>query len=319
MAANDTSAGYLPWTEVEVIFLGMYCTIATVLGLIGNSIVIYSSIRYNAVELDRISLIFTQHLALADILYILIEVFPASTTFMAGKYVLGNGYCFLSAQLPFIPGTVNSLIVLSITGYRLRMITFPFLNVSKNTVFVLLAVIWVVGLTGTVISLSYRSSSLFDPVSVSCSSDIYTVGGTATLLLDVVVGVFIFIPLIAVTIMNFILVVVAIKSANRHNEYPNFWGLLTVCCISGLYIISWVPLIIYMVVETSEFPAPPSLRLMGFYCIFLNTFIGPILYTLTNKRFGRHVKGLLCSILFCHRKDNVPARFQLSSLQQSQL
>ena len=307
MATNDTSAGYLPWTEVEVIFLGMYCTIATVLGLIGNSIVIYSSIRYNAVKLDRISLIFTQHLALADILYIFVVVFPRSITFMAGKYVLGNGYCFLSAQFAFFPGTVNSLIVLSITGYRLRMITSPFSTVSTNSVFVHLAVIWVVGLTGIVLSLSYHSSSFFDPVSLACVSGIYTVGGTATLLLNVMVGAIIFIPLIAVTIMNFILVVVAIKSANRHNEYPNFWGLLTVCCLSGFYIISWVPFIIYMVVETSEFPAPPSLRLVGFYCIFLNTFCNPILYTFTNKRFGRHVKGLLYSIFFC--------RYQLSALQ----
>ena len=108
MATNDTSAGYLPWTEVEVIFLGMYCTTATVLGIIGNSIVIYSSVRYSAVKLDRISLIFTQHLALADILYILLVVFPRCTTFFAGQYVFGTGYCFLTAQLAVFPGTVNT-------------------------------------------------------------------------------------------------------------------------------------------------------------------------------------------------------------------
>ena len=190
MATNDTSAGYLPWTEVEVVFLGMYCTTATVLGIIGNSIVIYSSVRYSAVKLDRISFIFTQHLALDDILYILLVVFPRCTTFFAGQYVFGTGYCFLTAQLAVFPGTVNTQQSnCALTEYRRRMINSPF---YKNSAFVILAVIWVVGWTGTVLSLSYHSSVLFDLVALSCVSGIYTVGGTAILLLSVLVGAVIF-------------------------------------------------------------------------------------------------------------------------------
>ena len=300
MAAYNTTDNYhLRWTGAETMFLGLYCTLVTVLGILGNSTVIYSSIRYNSIKLDRISLLFVQHLAVADILTVIIVVIPISTTFIAGKYVLGSGYCFLSAHFVFYPGAVNSLVVLSISAYRARMITSPLTSVSKTTALMLIAVIWVVGCVGTVISLAFGSSAVFDPVSVACTSDIYTVGGVATLCFSVLVGIIVFLPLLAVTILNSVQIVIAFKNASRYDQFPNFWGLVTVCSLSGLYLISWVPFIVYTVFQSIGLPSHPVLRLMAFYCNFLNTFGNPILYTFTNRRFGKYVKGLICSVLCC--------------------
>ena len=55
------------------------------LGLLGNSTVVYSTLRYNAIKLDKISLIFVQNLAIADIFLALSGILPMWITYIAGR------------------------------------------------------------------------------------------------------------------------------------------------------------------------------------------------------------------------------------------
>ena len=289
---NGTLQNSLLLTTPQTVILGLYCTLVTIFGILGNSTVVYSSIRYNSIKLDSISLLFIQHLAVADLLYVIIMVLPITTTLMAGRYVLGAGYCLLSAHFVTYPGTVNSLIVLSISSYRARMITSPLSSVSKTHALILLSVIWVVGYAGTVITLAFGSSA-------ACISSSFTFESAAARQLPTAtIGILIFLPLMAISVLNPIQVV-AIKNSRRFGKFPNYWGSVTVYCISGLFLISWFPYVVHTLCKSVGIQTHPALQLIAYYSNFLNTFCNPILYTLTNRRFGRFVKGLISSVICC--------------------
>ena len=75
--------------------------------------------------MDRISVLLVQNLAVADFLYTVGTILPSAVSYIVGKYVLGNVYCFISAQTSFIPAQANTFIVLAITSYRLHLLRYP--------------------------------------------------------------------------------------------------------------------------------------------------------------------------------------------------
>ena len=312
----------LRFTILQRVPLAIYCCIMAFFGIFGNGTVIYSSLRYNAIRLDKISLIFVQNLAIADILYTICVILPQMVTYLAGGWVLGPVYCFLAAQISFIPGSANALTVLALTGYRLRLISSPFSSVSRCAARGVMAGVWLAASSGTIISLGYGSSSTFNPANGKCMSSIY-INKAAKVPFLLAVALIVILPIFLTTIFNTVLVFFSIRSSRRmrnmtrrkgekKKKESNYKALLMVCSLSGLFIVSWVPYITFTFLKMKSPDISPSLDLLAFHCIFINSFGNPILYSLTNKRFGEYVKGVLRG-LFCCCDVTPPAEPGLSS------
>ena len=87
---ETTTAVDVTLSTAQIVPLGVYCFGATVVGLLGNALVIYSSVVHNAIRLDEVSLLLIQNLAVADIFYTLLRILPTTITYIARKYVLGG-------------------------------------------------------------------------------------------------------------------------------------------------------------------------------------------------------------------------------------
>jgi hypothetical protein len=289
----------LKFTITQRVLLTLLCFIMAFFGILGNGTVLYSSIRYNAIRLDRVSLLLVQNLAVADLLYTIFAIIPQLITTFAGRWVLGKIYCFISAQLTFIPATVNSLTVLLISIYRLWVVTHPFSGAKEIRVRIILVVTWILSSAGTIISLAYKSSSTFNPVNGKCSSGFYE-NYKAMVIFKVALTLLALIPLFMIIIVNTVLFFIAVKSSRKlqYNSPANYKALVMVCALSGLFITSWVPYVVYTLMKSRKLDIPRTLDIMAPYCFFLNSFGNPILYTVTNKRFGNYVRALLHQV-FC--------------------
>ena len=87
-----------------------------IVGLFGNTTVLYLSLVHNALKLDPISLMFIHHLAVSDILVSLIMFLPMLIVLCARRWVLGKVLCFGSAFLFSVPLIYEVLTILSLTG-----------------------------------------------------------------------------------------------------------------------------------------------------------------------------------------------------------
>lgn len=295
-STNETSADLLIPTS-QLLPLGTYCFLVTLLGLSGNTLVLYSSLLYNSIKLDEISLIFVQHIALADMLYLLSAILPCTVTYFAKKYLLGDVYCFVFAQLALIPAASNILFVLVVTVYRCRLVTSPFFSVTRRLARVLVFIIWCLATVPTGISLGNGSDSVFTASAGRCISTIYlTTDKTAKISLFLGLGVIVILPLFVITVCNITLCVIAVRNSFRLSNPSrsiNYRGLLTILSLSVTVTITWAPYVAYTFLKAKTPQLSQVFELVAFHCIFLNSCVNPYLYTLTNRRFGEFVKGLV--------------------------
>ena len=290
----------LTLSTAQVIPLATFCLLAAIMGLLGNGLVVYSSIRYNAIQLDRISIVLVRNLAVADMLYTIVVVIPITVTYFAGRYIMGDIYCFISAHLPFIPAGVNFLTVLTITAYRLRVIAFPLRTVSKRSIHLAILMIWIFAMAGPAVSLGYKSNFVFAPASAKCFTTIYTNEAAAPLWGTVLILQTI-IPIILITLFNLVLLLVAYRQKKKHspNSSVNLKGLITTLLLSGLFICSVTPFLVFTFLNGQGVKVSPALSLIAFHFTFLNVGGNPILYTITNRRFGKYVQDLANRIVCC--------------------
>ena len=313
---KDTHNFTVNLTTAQVIPLGIFCFFMTFFGLLGNGTVLYSCIRYNAIKLDKISLIFVKNLAMADILYTIFAIFPNFITFSARRWILGKGWCFVSAQLSFIPGLANILIVLCITLYRLVLVISPFQITRSITARIIAGTIWAIAIIFTIsLYMVFNLKSLFNPDNGTCISSIYDDPRlNAKITVSTFTILFVMVPMLLITVINVILCVIAFrhsrstrilvdKRKNRRNK-----GLVMVCLLSGMFVASWLPYIINNSIKATTSVVSQQLEILSFHCIFINSFGNPILYSLTNKRFGKYVMGIVLSLIHCNKKYSLRGR-----------
>ena len=59
--SEDTELTLIDFSGAEIVSLAFYCLVMVFFGLAGNGTVLYSSFRYNALRLDKASLMFVQN------------------------------------------------------------------------------------------------------------------------------------------------------------------------------------------------------------------------------------------------------------------
>ena len=87
-----------------------------IVGVAGNSAVLYLSLVHKALKLDPITLMFVHNLAVSDILVSLLLYLPMFIVLCTKRWVLGKGLCIGVAFLFFVPLIYEVLTILSITG-----------------------------------------------------------------------------------------------------------------------------------------------------------------------------------------------------------
>jgi hypothetical protein len=103
-------------TPVTHILLTIYNTAVVLVGILGNLVVLYSSLRHQAIKLDPVSLMFVHTLAVSDILITLLTFLPMLATLIGRRWVLGSELCYLVAFLSSPPLVNEVLTILSISG-----------------------------------------------------------------------------------------------------------------------------------------------------------------------------------------------------------
>ena len=103
-------------TPATHVILILYTVVVVLVGFLGNFAVLYSSLRYRAIKLDPVSLIFVHTLAVSDILLTLTMFLPMLVTLVWRRWVLGPGMCYLVA-FTMSPPLINEILtILSISG-----------------------------------------------------------------------------------------------------------------------------------------------------------------------------------------------------------
>ena len=186
--------------------------------------------------------------------------------------------------------------VLTISLHRLYCCLHPIraLLFTKHHTRIVAALIWTVSSTLTVIS-STISSGHYSKPAFGCVSKIYN---DYTVIVAVFVLLQIILPLFVIITVNIILcyIVLRVKHTLRSK------GVVMVCSISGLFFCSWAPFIIYNLANVVFSYHEDGITMVASFALFLKVCWNPIVYSCTNRGFGRFVKQLITCSLKSDRK-----------------
>ena len=158
------------------IFLYIYNTVLPIVALLGNGIVIYSSIKYNLLNMDSTFVALLTNVAIADFYIVFTTFIPKATTIYAKKWVLGKAICFINADIPSVGGSCEMVTLAVLSSCKLYRLAFPFHgNLSLCQTVGLICVFWVWSSIPAVHSILTDSFAYFDPNAFDCFMSTYSV------------------------------------------------------------------------------------------------------------------------------------------------
>lgn len=126
MVVEETLAAPLDFSPGVWITLVIYNSIVIVAGLVGNTLLLYGSLRHNALRMDKVSTLFIEDIAMSDLCITLFIFLPMLITLCCDGWVFGSGFCLFSAFFLRLVPVVNEMFVIGeMSVFRLWVLRKP--------------------------------------------------------------------------------------------------------------------------------------------------------------------------------------------------
>ena len=291
-----------PWLQhtysgSEQALLLSWTLLGALVAVTGNSVVLVSSLKYNAIRLDRISIVLIRNLAVADLghgLYLM----TTTVLIITQSNVFGDTACYIISTISNFFMGASFVFVSALNANKLSTLIFPLKSNMRRyrrgrrisyTIWFLMTVFIVVILIPVL--LPGNLHVLYSSASLRCLSQFYSESGPVRLLAPLVAMVFTLVPLlvIVVTTVWLIYYVAKVRGISRQT-------LLTLLCVSLTSLFSFLPTCLFYLaqelVEDSEKSAYWSRVFfrVAVQVVNVNSMANPLIYLFTVQSFGGFVK-----------------------------
>ncbi|KAL5260645.1 hypothetical protein ACHWQZ_G010709 [Mnemiopsis leidyi] len=285
------------WSAATRPLLILLTSIICLTGFLGNSIVLYGSLLYNALRLEKISRALVQSIALCDALASLLLYLPVLITLVAEQWVLGKAVCFVVAHSNYMLVLNEIWLVLVMSAYRIWVLKKPKgQRMSVKSVWVVAGIQLALSVALLIYSVSMKIPAEYR--SISCDTNIYydkeKYGGYLTI-------VILIIPLLCIVLLNAVLLLSVCLTNKKSNRSINTVRKPTIMLslVTLIELVSLVP-VVYMIMISHTDPTNLWLfqnigwfRIFAVYMVSLNVCSNPLIYLTTNNSFKNYIMGVL--------------------------
>ena len=227
-----------------------YCIFVLLSSLIGDTIILVSSIKYKAFELPKVTVAIIQHLAVCDLITAATFVAPRMLSLLSGRQIFGRTLCYMNPYISYYLSAVAVFLICVMTFYKLFQVKYPFKanRLTLKKVHMTAAIAWLFSSIMPIVFLIVDKKDVsFDFRSYVCdyhmSSEIWN---WLTLLISMI---FIGIPTCVVTVNTIMILIIAKRSACRHGGRLRREGVMTTVLTATVYCISVLPYAVYRIGE----------------------------------------------------------------------
>ena len=292
------------WLEISTparMMLIIFTALIVMCGVCGNGLVLFLMMKYNALKMDKISVVLLKNLAAADIA----ASFAFSLkllTLISDRWILGKSMCIFIGYIDSLPAIAAILLTTSITCHRLRVLNKPLRAALTRirTGHIMAAAIWATSLAYMVLVI-VRLPISFHPMCLSCVSVFH--GEGAGFVLDTFFYFVLsrIIPMVVTVLGNIWMLIIVAKSWGKVGEraLPGRQAIITTSLVSGCFVLSMTPWIIVHILSTFDGMEHLTWRqwvllaLFHQYCASLNVVINPFIYYCRNTTFRNTVKRVV--------------------------
>ncbi|KAL5265548.1 hypothetical protein ACHWQZ_G006318 [Mnemiopsis leidyi] len=277
----------------EGMIWGTVFTIGNIVGLIGNSLVIFGSFTYGTFKLDGTTIVFVRNIAMSDVAMIIMYAVPIAVTNFAGKWVFGETMCTIIGHAVSIPAfaSINFILIVSIHRYfRCRYPNSTIARTDQKKANIIAILIWFFSCVFIAYTFVVHTKSDFNKKLVACS---FKFGEDIPNL--VIMSLLTLIPFIVITVINIVLWVYVRAYLKSHGcSDQTKTALLTTAAVTGLFWVMWSPTVarFHLSAIFGDESIPVWLEKTRYLYMF-GAYLNPLIYTLINKSFRDFLWGLL--------------------------
>ena len=286
-------------------FLATYNLFVLLASLLGDSLIIIATTRYNAIKLNKVHVAVMQHLAVADLLTSIFYVFPVIVAELTNRWVLGEFMCHLHSLARIWLYSAVLGLTCTLTTTKLLTVKFPFRCRiwSARGAHCVCLFIWVAAFVSLISLLdsynneyflffSYAKYSCFlkvkhDRIPSWCNHLTIIVWSIHTVLIATVI------------LTSLLLVVEAKRAASRNNRSVRWEGILTVILTGAVVVVSFVPIAVFWLTPKIYYSA--SITRSAGILFNLNVMANFFIYAMTVQSFREFLKEKIINFLdtFC--------------------
>lgn len=265
----------------------------------GNILVLYGTLKFNAISMDKVSLIFLEHLAFVDFLIAFLSGTTILITTFTKKWVLGDAMCFIQGMIGYIPTFCELLTLVIISAYRVFVLMKPFTaqNLGKKHGKIIMGIIWGFSIVFVVNAVFIMGQyTFFDPYILGCNTSGLSAEPGQLPYTIVCVTLFGGLPVLLIVISNVIILYIASKYGRKAGKKGAISknAIITVSAVSWVFVASVTPLCLRAMLQVLQVQMPTWFYIMQTESYYLNVACNPIIYTLTNAKF----KGFITRIVY---------------------
>lgn len=284
--------------------LAAYHSLATLLGFLGNTIVLIGSLKCKAVYVDKISALLVETLAVFDILILVFFCVPIWDTLLSRKWRLGPVICFFQGFLGFSFCMIEMTIIQGASLYRLYALLYPFSArvITRRQAYRIIA-----GITIFIISYMFCIHFMgqfwyFSPPLISCQPSGITDPRVSMVIYTAVATVLTMtIPVLTIIMSNVGILVKVSRSRDTGQttvRFPGRRAVITVSLVAWTFVLSVIPMMVRILLQLSQVDMEVSFTVTSIEMLFLNTVLNPIIYMLTSRRFRGYLRFIWSSEKF---------------------
>ena len=277
----------------------IWTVITCLTSLAGNSVVLVSSLKYNAVVLDRFSVSLIRHLSLADIGFGVYALLTLGYV-VSGENVYGQIPCYVISMAGHLFVGVDTSLVCGLNISKLTVLIFPLQRRTRtsrqgNCV---AAAVWVVLLSCITLSLCLflfnpvKETIVFKAAMNKCSSQLSP--GFETILQIAIGLVFVLLPTLVILFTTACLLSY-LRRQRRGGELQR-QGLITHLLISGIFCVAYTPAGCYNILdallsqEEKEEDWFSAYFIFSNYIVYMNYACNPIIYLYTIQSYRHFIQ-----------------------------
>ena len=272
--------------------------------LLGDTIILIASIKYNAFKLHRTIVTIMQYIAFCDLLVSVTDALPTLVSVITEQWIFGNSLCYLTVCTKYYLSLTNIFLICTMTSSKLLLLKYPlnFGTISGNKAHMLCVASWLAALFPLPIILVVLHSSeevpdtYFSYRTYHCdftfSSEVWR------WLTPSLAVLFILIPNVVVVVTTIYLIVIARKVARRGRESLKWQGIMTTILTAIVYCISFLPIagyqagrfIVTIDDESNSFFNTSFYRIAVLF-LFLNTISNFYIYSMSVDSFRSFLRS----------------------------
>ena len=302
----DNSTQYKIDSPTERHILIGYRVLLSISVLIGDSLILVGSLKYNAIKLHKILVIFVQHMAIADLLVTLFGIIPGAVSLAANDWILGDVMCYLSYIVNDTSAVVLSMLTAAIATTKMLIIKYPLraINFSTQAGHVAALCIWIASASLPAAALLKDNQGIyFDYLLYICD---YTArkpmwDKTSHAIFTTTAGIAGLMTIVGTVFSSVVLLILAKRATVGRPEGLQWQGVLTVLLTAAAHTISALSLAIYYILDCFE-KDPTEFYRYSWWVTQVVVVVNFYIFGLTLPSFRKFLKGLgcCCGVISCH-------------------